>query len=175
MRLSKPDRRYEEVGEAGLRDRRIGKASGRRVPVDRSDEGVPAKPEFASKSVASQCAPAQAATSSGARRSRVRWPRAGLGKASFGFGVQHSRQRTLPEDCDVSRRCAGFAVPTIMVSRSGLVNVKRRMNSVAVMCHRADRPSGRAATVPAGGIAGDCALCKTVYDAAVGCNSPGMR
>ncbi len=31
-------RRYEEAGEAGLLDRRIGKASGRRVPVDRSEE-----------------------------------------------------------------------------------------------------------------------------------------
>ena len=32
-------RRYEEVGETGLRDRRIGKASGRRVPVDRCEGG----------------------------------------------------------------------------------------------------------------------------------------
>ncbi len=31
-------RRYEEDGEAGLLDRRIGKASGRRVPVDRCEE-----------------------------------------------------------------------------------------------------------------------------------------
>jgi transposase len=31
-------RRYEEEGETGLLDRRIGKASGRRVPVDRCDE-----------------------------------------------------------------------------------------------------------------------------------------
>lgn len=31
-------RRYEEAGEAGLLDRRIGKASGKRVPVDRCDE-----------------------------------------------------------------------------------------------------------------------------------------
>ena len=31
-------RRYEEEGEAGLLDRRIGKASGRRVPVDRCEE-----------------------------------------------------------------------------------------------------------------------------------------
>jgi transposase len=31
-------RRYEEAGEAGLLDRRIGKVSGRRVPVDRSEE-----------------------------------------------------------------------------------------------------------------------------------------
>jgi transposase len=31
-------RRYEEGGESGLLDRRIGKASGRRVPVDRCDE-----------------------------------------------------------------------------------------------------------------------------------------
>jgi transposase len=31
-------RRYDEAGEAGLLDRRIGKASGRRVPVDRSEE-----------------------------------------------------------------------------------------------------------------------------------------
>ena len=31
-------RRYEEDGEAGLLDRRIGKASGKRVPVDRCDE-----------------------------------------------------------------------------------------------------------------------------------------
>ena len=31
-------RRYEEEGEAGLLDRRIGKASGKRVPVDRCDE-----------------------------------------------------------------------------------------------------------------------------------------
>ena len=31
-------RRYEEVGETGLRDRRIGRASGRRVPVDRCEE-----------------------------------------------------------------------------------------------------------------------------------------
>ena len=30
--------RYEEDGEAGLLDRRLGKASGRRVPVDRADE-----------------------------------------------------------------------------------------------------------------------------------------
>lgn len=30
--------RYEEDGAAGLLDRRLGKASGRRVPVDRSDE-----------------------------------------------------------------------------------------------------------------------------------------
>src|SRR5258708_27922300 len=32
-------RRYEEDGEAGLVDRRLGQASGRRVPVDRA-EGV---------------------------------------------------------------------------------------------------------------------------------------
>jgi hypothetical protein len=31
-------RRYEEEGETGLLDRRIGKASGRRVPVDRCEE-----------------------------------------------------------------------------------------------------------------------------------------
>ena len=31
-------RRYEEEGEAGLLDRRLGKASGRRVPVDRCEE-----------------------------------------------------------------------------------------------------------------------------------------
>ena len=31
-------RRYEEEGEAGLLDRRIGKASGKRVPVDRCEE-----------------------------------------------------------------------------------------------------------------------------------------
>ncbi len=31
-------RRYEEEGEAGLLDRRLGKASGKRVPVDRADE-----------------------------------------------------------------------------------------------------------------------------------------
>ena len=31
-------RRYEEAGEAGLLDRRIGKASGKRVPVDRCEE-----------------------------------------------------------------------------------------------------------------------------------------
>jgi transposase len=31
-------RRYDEGGEAGLLDRRIGKASGKRVPVDRCDE-----------------------------------------------------------------------------------------------------------------------------------------
>jgi transposase len=31
-------RRYEEDGEAGLLDRRIGKASGKRVPVDRSEQ-----------------------------------------------------------------------------------------------------------------------------------------
>ena len=31
-------RRYEEAGEPGLPDRRIGKASGRRVPVDRCEE-----------------------------------------------------------------------------------------------------------------------------------------
>ncbi len=31
-------RRYEEEGEAGLSDRRLGKASGRRVPSDRADE-----------------------------------------------------------------------------------------------------------------------------------------
>ena len=31
-------RRYEEEGEAGLLDRRLGKASGRRVPSDRADE-----------------------------------------------------------------------------------------------------------------------------------------
>jgi transposase len=31
-------RRYEEAGETGLLDRRIGKASGRRVPVDRCEE-----------------------------------------------------------------------------------------------------------------------------------------
>jgi transposase len=31
-------RRYEEEGEAGLIDRRLGKASGRRVPVDRAEE-----------------------------------------------------------------------------------------------------------------------------------------
>jgi transposase len=31
-------RRYEEEGEAGLLDRRIGKVSGKRVPVDRCDE-----------------------------------------------------------------------------------------------------------------------------------------
>jgi transposase len=31
-------RRYEEEGEAGLLDRRIGKVSGKRVPVDRCEE-----------------------------------------------------------------------------------------------------------------------------------------
>ena len=31
-------RRYEEEGEAGLIDRRLGKASGRRVPADRAEE-----------------------------------------------------------------------------------------------------------------------------------------
>ena len=31
-------RRYEEDGEAGLLDRRLGKASGKRVPVDREQE-----------------------------------------------------------------------------------------------------------------------------------------
>ena len=31
-------RRYEEEGEAGLVDRRLGKASGRRVPADRAEE-----------------------------------------------------------------------------------------------------------------------------------------
>ena len=31
-------RRYEEEGEAGLLDLRLGKASGRRVPVDRAEE-----------------------------------------------------------------------------------------------------------------------------------------
>src|SRR5580658_6183764 len=31
-------RRYEEEGESGLVDRRLGKASGRRVPVDRAEE-----------------------------------------------------------------------------------------------------------------------------------------
>jgi transposase len=31
-------RAYEEEGEAGLRDRRLGKASGRRVPADRAEE-----------------------------------------------------------------------------------------------------------------------------------------
>ncbi|MBV9248499.1 MAG: helix-turn-helix domain-containing protein [Acetobacteraceae bacterium] len=31
-------RRYEEEGESGLLDRRTGKASGKRVPVDRCDE-----------------------------------------------------------------------------------------------------------------------------------------
>lgn len=31
-------RRYEEAGEAGLLDRRIGKVSGKRVPVDRCEE-----------------------------------------------------------------------------------------------------------------------------------------
>ena len=31
-------RRYEEEGEAGLLDRRLGKASRRRVPVDRAEE-----------------------------------------------------------------------------------------------------------------------------------------
>jgi transposase len=31
-------RRYEEDGDAGLLDRRIGKASGKRVPVDRCEE-----------------------------------------------------------------------------------------------------------------------------------------
>src|SRR6201987_6416008 len=31
-------RRYEEDGEAGLLDRRLGKASGRRVPSDRAEE-----------------------------------------------------------------------------------------------------------------------------------------
>ena len=30
--------RYEEDGEAGLVDRRLGKASGKRVPVDRAEE-----------------------------------------------------------------------------------------------------------------------------------------
>src|ERR1700741_2336327 len=32
-------RRYEEEGEAGLVDRRLGRASGKRVPVDRAEEG----------------------------------------------------------------------------------------------------------------------------------------
>jgi len=31
-------RRYEEEGEAGLLDRRLGKASGKRVPIDRAEE-----------------------------------------------------------------------------------------------------------------------------------------
>ena len=31
-------RRYEEEGEAGLIDRRLGQASGKRVPVDRAEE-----------------------------------------------------------------------------------------------------------------------------------------
>src|SRR6202453_572925 len=31
-------RRYDEADEAGLLDRRLGKASGRRVPVDRAEE-----------------------------------------------------------------------------------------------------------------------------------------
>ena len=31
-------RRYDEEGEAGLLDRRLGQASGRRVPVDRAEE-----------------------------------------------------------------------------------------------------------------------------------------
>ena len=31
-------RRFEEEGEAGLLDRRLGKASGKRVPVDRAEE-----------------------------------------------------------------------------------------------------------------------------------------
>ena len=31
-------RRYEEEGEAGLLDRRLGKASGKRVPADRAEE-----------------------------------------------------------------------------------------------------------------------------------------
>ena len=31
-------RRYEDEGEAGLLDRRLGKASGKRVPVDRAEE-----------------------------------------------------------------------------------------------------------------------------------------
>src|SRR5487761_1048426 len=31
-------RRYEEEGEAGLLDRRLGQASGRRVPADRAEE-----------------------------------------------------------------------------------------------------------------------------------------
>ncbi len=31
-------RRYEEEGEAGLVDRRLGKASGKRVPADRAEE-----------------------------------------------------------------------------------------------------------------------------------------
>ena len=31
-------RRYEEEGEAGLVDRRLGKASGRRVPADRAEK-----------------------------------------------------------------------------------------------------------------------------------------
>jgi hypothetical protein len=31
-------RRYEEEGESGLVDRRLGKASGKRVPVDRAEE-----------------------------------------------------------------------------------------------------------------------------------------
>ena len=30
--------RYDEEGEAGLLDRRLGKASGKRVPVDRAEE-----------------------------------------------------------------------------------------------------------------------------------------
>src|SRR6202050_178416 len=31
-------RRYEEAGEAGLLDRRLGRASGKRVPIDREQE-----------------------------------------------------------------------------------------------------------------------------------------
>jgi hypothetical protein len=31
-------RRYEEDGEAGLVDRRLGKASGKRVPADRAEK-----------------------------------------------------------------------------------------------------------------------------------------
>src|SRR5258708_20865780 len=33
--------RYEEDGEVGLLDRRLGKASGRRVPIDPADGGEP--------------------------------------------------------------------------------------------------------------------------------------
>ena len=67
--------RYEEEAEGRLLDRRIDKASGRRMPVDRCDEVERRYQDFTARhfheqsvaeSRASRCAPAQAATSSAA-------------------------------------------------------------------------------------------------------------
>src|ERR1700681_3163513 len=52
--------RYEEEGDAGLLDRRLGKVSGKRVPVDREAE-VEAGPGAAARGASAQAAAPAAA------------------------------------------------------------------------------------------------------------------